>query len=99
MEFVSGVAAIKRGFDPRALDPEEVARRVRQLAVDAHRILNHPDTTVEELIALRRRFKELLRAGRGSQPTEIERWLRSAQQEVDAKLLSGPRGGSDPSAS
>ena len=87
-EGVSVVGADKRRSVPVTLDAEELARAIRGLAVEAHEILNRPDATTGELIALRRRSRELLRVARGSQLTEIERWLRSVHRTLDAKLLS-----------
>jgi hypothetical protein len=86
---VSRVGSDRRRSEPGALDAKELAQEIRRLAVDAHEILNRPNTTIGELAELRRRFKELLRAARASQLTEIERWLWSAHRALDAKLLSG----------
>jgi hypothetical protein len=76
-ENVAVVGADRRRCEPVTLDAEELGRAVRGLAVDVHEIMNRPDATIGELIELRRRSKELLRVARGSQLTEIERWLRS----------------------
>jgi hypothetical protein len=85
---VSVVGADKRRSEPVTLDAEELARAIRGLTVEAHEIMNRPDAATGELIKLRRRSKELGRVARGSQLTEIERWLRSVHRTLDAKLLS-----------
>ena len=87
-EGVSVVGADKRRCEPVTLDAEELARAIRGLAVEAHEIMNRPDATAGELIELRRRSSELLRVARGSQLTEIERWLRSVHRTLDEKSLS-----------
>ena len=88
-----------RRSEPDTVDAKELARQIRRLAVEAHEILNRPDTTTGELTKLRRRFRELLRAARGSQLTAIERWLWSAHRAVDARLLSGLVGELEPTVS
>src|SRR5262249_48306511 len=88
-EGVLGVDADTRRSEPASLDAEELAREIRRLAVEAHRSLSRPEARTGELTELRRRFQELLRVARGSQLTEIERWLWSAHRALDARLLSG----------
>jgi hypothetical protein len=66
-----------------------LAREIRRLAIDAHRTLNRPEATTGELVELRRRLRGLLCAARGWHLTEIERWLRSAERRLDARLVSG----------
>ena len=84
-----GVGADERRSGPGSLDVERFARALRRVATHAHEILNRPDATTDELVGLRRRLKGLLRAARGSRLTEIDRWLRSADRRLDARLLSG----------
>jgi hypothetical protein len=86
----SVVGADRRRSEPDTLDAKELAREMRQLAVDAHEILNRPAATAGELVRMRRRSWELLHGARASQLSEIERWLRSAVRKLDAKLLSDP---------
>ena len=88
-EGVLGVDADTRRSEPATLDAEELTGAIRRLAVDAHEILNRRDAATGELTELRRRSQELLRVARGSQLTEIERWLWSAHRQLDARLLSG----------
>jgi hypothetical protein len=91
MTMDQGVSVIgaERLPESDSLDAKELAREIRRLAVDVHEILNRPDATAGELTALRRRFKELLRVAQGSRQSWIERWLRSADRRLDAKLLCG----------
>jgi hypothetical protein len=84
-----GVGADTRRQEPDRLDAAEWAGALRRLAVDAHEILNRPDATTDELVEIRRRLKGLLRASRGSRLSEIDRWLRSADSRLDARLLWG----------
>jgi hypothetical protein len=69
-------------------DPDDFGRRVREFALDAHRILKRPDSPTDELIALHRRVWFLLCEAPGSQSTPIRRWLLAARQEIAAKLQS-----------
>lgn len=73
------------------LDPDELGQRVRQLAIDAHQILTQPDPQIDEVVGLRRRLRVLLRETREAPATEINRWLQSAWQAIEAKLQSGSR--------
>jgi hypothetical protein len=88
-EGILRVGADETRSEPGTLDVGQFARSIRRLASEVHEILNRPDATTGELTELRRRFKELLRVARGSGLTEIERWLRSANRTLDARLLSG----------
>src|SRR5262245_37684346 len=77
---------------PGTLDAEEFARMVRRLAAETHRVLNRPETKDHELVELRQQFRHLLHESRGWRLAEIDRWLRSANHKLEAKLLSGLRG-------
>jgi hypothetical protein len=90
-EEVSGFGANQTRSVPGPLDAAELARAIRQLAVEADRILNHSDVTTGELIQIRRQARELLREapGRALRRTAIDRWLRCVVHAIDAKLLCG----------
>jgi hypothetical protein len=64
----------------------DFARRVRRLALDAHQILNHPDSSLDELIALHSRVFYLLQEVRGAQSSAIGRWLLAVRREIGVKL-------------
>jgi hypothetical protein len=83
--------AVANGDGHDVLDPEELAREVRQFAIDAHRALTRPDTPIDVVIGLRQRLGLLLRKTRGSGASEINRWLRRSQGEIEARLPTGPR--------
>jgi hypothetical protein len=85
-ETVHGTKAKVR-FDD-GFDPDDFGRRVRECAVDAHRILKRPDSPTDELIALHRRGWFLLCEAPGSQSTPIRRWLLATRQAIAAKLQS-----------
>jgi len=72
--------------DACALEPQDFAKEVRSLAIDAHRALTHPETATEELINTKRRFEAIL--SRTPQPftSQANRWLRSILQAVHARL-------------
>jgi hypothetical protein len=77
---------LKSGSALGLLDAEELAGAIRRLAIKAHQTLKCPDSTAGELIALRRRLKELLRRLADPQ-AGINRWLRRADHSLEARLL------------
>jgi hypothetical protein len=75
------------------LDSDEFAREIRQLAIDLHRSLTRPDTTIDQLTGLKRRFEELLDQTHEPRAAEINRWLCSGHRMIVAKLHSEPMHG------
>ena len=90
MRGEEAAASIRASRATHSIESGKGEAEMRQLAVDAHEILNRPDATTGELVRMRRRSWELLHGARASQLSEIERWLRSAVRMLDAKLLSRP---------
>ena len=78
MGYSSGLAVKERGSRIETIDPAELATRLRQLALDVHRVLNDPLATTGELVELSRCIDELRRQARVSHFREIDRWLQSA---------------------
>lgn len=76
------------GLDLKAVDADDLARTVRQLAIDLHQILKRQDPTIGEIVRLRRRVGELHWHLGDLQETEIDRWLRSVDQRLETKLLA-----------
>ena len=72
--------------DPDALDPEEFAREVRGLAIDAYRALTYPDVSDAELTRLKRRSEGLLRETQVPRASEITQWLCSVHRAIDLRL-------------
>ena len=69
-------------------DPDEFGRRVREFALDAHRILKRPDSSMDELIGRDSCAWLLLCEAPASQSSAIRRWLLAARQAIAAKLRS-----------
>jgi hypothetical protein len=69
-----------------ALEPQDFAKEIRCLAIDAHRALTHPETATEELINTQQRFEAIL--SRTPQPltAQANRWLRSILRAFHARL-------------
>jgi hypothetical protein len=67
------------------LDAEELATRIRELAVDAHHALNDPLVTPAEMSELSRRVEELRKAARSARLSEIDRWLHQVQRRVEER--------------
>lgn len=66
-------------------DPEALAAKIRELAVDAHHALNNPLVTAAELKELSRRINRLRRATRSARLSEIDRWLHQVQRRVEER--------------
>jgi hypothetical protein len=69
-------------------DAAGIASTIRQLAIDADRILNRRDTEITDVLMLHRRCAKLHQDDWDSRPAEIDRWLRSLHHAVEANLLS-----------
>jgi hypothetical protein len=67
------------------MDPAHFAARVRQIALDAHRILNDPFVTSRELVELSGRLDELWRNCPGHRSSGLDRWLRNTRDLVDSR--------------
>jgi hypothetical protein len=68
------------------MEPEEFAREVRRLAVDAYRGLTYPDVPRDVLARLKRRSQVLLDQIRESGAIEMTRWLCSVDRAIDVRL-------------
>ena len=66
-------------------DAEELASRIRALAVDARDALNDPFVTVARLAELSRRINELRKAARSARLSDIDRWLHQVQRRVEER--------------
>jgi hypothetical protein len=73
---------------PGELGHGEFGHEVRRLALDAHRILRRPDSSLDDLIDLHGRVFHLLRQERGARSGGIGRWLLAVRQEIGVKLES-----------
>ncbi len=69
-------------------EPDDFGSRVREFALDAHRVLNRPDSPIDEVIRLHRRVWYLLRDTPGARSNEIRRWLLAALRAIDARILA-----------
>jgi hypothetical protein len=66
-------------------DPEALAAKIRELAVDANHALNDPFVTAARLADLSRRIKALRKATRSARLSEIDRWLHQVQRRVEER--------------
>jgi hypothetical protein len=73
---------------PGGPDPDEFARSVRRLALDARDVLGRPDSTLGELIGLHGRLFRLLQEVPGTRATGIGPWLLAVRQRIGARLQS-----------
>jgi hypothetical protein len=80
-----------RGRDASGrFDPEGFGRRIREFALDAHRVLRRPDSPFGELIRLQGRVIRLLGEATGTGPRGISPWLLAVEQQIGDRLPSGP---------
>jgi hypothetical protein len=74
--------------DLGGFEPDGFGSRVREFAIDAHRVLNRPDSPIDEVIRLHRRVWYLLRDTPGARSNEIRRWLLAALRAIDTRILA-----------
>jgi hypothetical protein len=67
---------------------EDFARRVRVFALDAHRILTQPDSSLDEVLGLHRTVWSLLREISHSRSGAMHLWLLAAHEAIGEKLRS-----------
>ena len=79
-----GMCAERRA--PSSRDPDDLARELRQLAMDTWQGLIRPNTEVEALKSLKHRFEELLSQTQEPRAAEINRWLRKGILVIDGRL-------------
>jgi hypothetical protein len=72
--------------DSDAFTPEEFAREVRRLAIDAYRALTYPDVQRAELDALKGRASDLVSLTQVPRSPEMTRWLRNIGRAIDVRL-------------
>jgi hypothetical protein len=82
--YNTGLALMEERSAANWLDPADFAIRVRELAVEAYRVLKDPDTSYGEAVELSRKFDELRRQRRREHAPEreLDRWLRNAAKQV-----------------
>lgn len=80
-----------RGRDASGrFDAEGFARRIREFAPDAHRVLRRPDSPLGELIRLHGRVIRLLVEATGTGSSGIFPWLLAVEQRIGERLPCGP---------
>jgi hypothetical protein len=70
---------------PRPLDPAVLAKEVRDLAHEAHRVLNAPAIEVLEIDDLSRRIASLQEQIRGYSFNSLACWLDNVRQRIEEK--------------
>jgi hypothetical protein len=74
--------------DAGQFDPEGFGRRIREFAVDAHRVLRRPDSPLDELTRLDGRASRLFGEAPGARTIGICPWLLAVRQRIRARLES-----------
>lgn len=88
MKDTSIPGATTGGLDLKPLDAEDLARIIRQLAIDLDQFLKRQDPAIGEIVRLRRRIRELRGHLGDLQKTEIDRWLRNVDHRLEAELVA-----------
>ena len=82
--YNTGLSLVEERSCGELARPADFAVRVRELAVEAYRVLKDPDATYREAVELSRQFDELRRQRRREHAPEreLDRWLRNAAKQV-----------------
>jgi hypothetical protein len=72
--------------DPNDRDPQDFAREVRRLAIDAYKALTYPDVADYALADLKLRSADLIRLSHAPRGSEITKWLRSIDRAIETRL-------------
>jgi hypothetical protein len=71
-------------------DPDDLARKIRQLAMDTWQGLSHPNPAVEVLASLKHRYEELISQTQEPRAAQINRWLLRGILVINARLHPDP---------
>ena len=66
------------------IEPEQLAKRIRKLALDSHHAVKSPYVTAARMKELSREIHELRKEARASSLSEIDCWLHHVQRQVEA---------------
>jgi formiminotetrahydrofolate cyclodeaminase len=69
----------------RKIEPEQLAKRIRKLALDSHHAVKNPFVTATKMKDLSREIHELRKEARASSLSEIDCWLQHVQRQVEAR--------------
>jgi hypothetical protein len=78
-----GAGPTMKVLEIRKLAPEELAERIRKLAIDTHHALNDPFVTATRIDELSRRIHELRKEARAACLSQIDCWLHQVQRQVE----------------
>jgi hypothetical protein len=67
----------------KKLAPEELAERIRKLAIDTHHALNNPFVTAARIDELSRQIHELRKEASAACLSQIDCWLHQVQRQVE----------------
>jgi hypothetical protein len=82
-QFASGAGPTMNVSERKKVEPEQLARRIRKLAIDSHNAVKNPFVTAAKLDELYREIHELRRVARAGYMSEIECWLQNVQRQVE----------------
>ena len=88
-QFTLGAGPTMKVAKIKKVDPEELAARIRRLALDSHHAMRNPFVTAAKRDELSREIRELRKAARAAYLSEIDCWLHQFQRQVEESLASG----------
>lgn len=82
-QFSSEEGPTMKVSERKMVEPEQLARRIRKLAIDSHQAVKNPFVTAAKLDDLCREIRELRRVARAGYLSDIECWLQNVQRQVE----------------
>jgi formiminotetrahydrofolate cyclodeaminase len=67
------------------MEPEQLAQRIRKLALDSHHAMKGPYVTAAKMKDLSSEIRELRKEARASSLSEIDCWLHHVQRQIEAR--------------
>ncbi len=83
--FASGTGPTMSVSERKRLEPEQLAKRIRKLAVDSHHAVKSPYLTAAKVTDLSREILELRNEARAASMSEIDCWLHQVQRQIEAR--------------
>jgi hypothetical protein len=85
-QFTLGAGPTMKASELKKVNPEQLAARIRKLALDSHHAMRNPFVTAAKLDELSREIRDLRKAARAAYLSEIECWLHNVQRQVEKRL-------------
>jgi hypothetical protein len=84
-QFDSGAGPTMNASECNKVEPEQLAKRIRKLAIDSHHAVKNPFVTAAKVHDLSLEIQELRKQARAASLSQIDCWLHHVQQQVEAR--------------